>query len=201
MQRIIVLISHKAEELLRESCRKIIHALIAFVPMLACRDRGFVFVLLGAGIVVYAWSEMLRLEGIRIPLISAVKDRAFRTAEVQHFAMAPVTLACGAMFALRFYSQDAMTVAVYSLAFSDSFACLVGKTFGYAKLPFSHNKSWAGSAACFLSTFLIAYHISGGCIFPSVVTALAVTLTEMLPAGDFDNFLIPLIAGAVYSVF
>ena len=187
MQRIISVVQ-------QEACRKIIHSLIVFVPFIAGYSYQLAYFLLTSGIALYSWSEYQRLTGRYVPVLSDIKEKAFRTRDVDHFAKAPVTLALGAMGALALYPMPAAAVAIYALAFGDTAACLVGKSFGRTQIPYT-GKTWAGSAACFATVFMLAFHATGCSITKTAVVALAATLTELLPIKDYDNLLIPLVTG------
>jgi dolichol kinase len=187
MQRIITVMQ-------QEACRKIIHSLIVFVPLIARFSYSLAYFLLTAGIIIYSWSEFQRLTGHYVPVFSEIKAKAFRSQDMIHFAKAPVTLAMGAMGALALYPMPAAAVAIYALAFGDTAACLVGKSFGKTKIPYT-SKTWAGSAACFATVFALAFHATGCDIAKTSAVALAATLTELLPIKDYDNLLIPLVTG------
>ena len=187
MQRIISVVQ-------QEACRKIIHSLIVFVPFIAGYSYALAYFLLTSGIALYSWSEYQRLTGRYVPVLSDIKEKAFRTRDVDHFAKAPVTLAMGAMGALALYPMPAAAIAIYALAFGDTAACLVGKSFGRTQIPYT-GKTWAGSAACFATVFMLAFHATGCSVTKTAAVALAATLTELLPIKDYDNLLIPLVTG------
>lgn len=191
MQRIITVMQ-------QEACRKIIHCLIVFVPFIAGYSYSLVYFLLSTGIALYSWSEYQRLAGRYVPVLSDIKEKAFRTRDMDHFAKAPVTLALGAMGALALYPMPAAAVAVYSLAFGDTAACLVGKSIGKTKIPYT-GKTMEGSMACFATVFALAFHATGCDIAKTAAAALAATLTELLPVKDYDNLLIPLVTGLMLT--
>ena len=130
---------------------------------------------------------------------SDIKEKAFRTRDVDHFAKAPVTLALGAMGALALYPLPAAAVAIYSLAFGDTAACLVGKSMGKTRIPYT-GKTLEGSMACFATVFALAFHAAGCSVTKTAAAALAATLTELLPVKDYDNLLIPLVTGLILTV-
>lgn len=190
MQRVITVMQ-------QEACRKIIHSLIVFVPFIAGYSYALAYLLLFCGIIVYSWSEYQRLAGRYVPVLSDIKEKAFRTRDVDHFAKAPVTLALGAMGALALYPMPAAAVAIYALAFGDTAACLVGKSIGKTKIP-GTGKTWAGSAACLTTVFVLALSTSGCSASKAFAVALAATLTELFPVKDYDNLLIPLVTGLMF---
>ena len=189
----------RINELKIELVRKSIHMAISLVPILAAIDKGFTFALLAGGIVVYTYSEILRSEGRSIAVIAGIKELALRERDRDRFAMGPVTLAMGAMAALFFYPQPAAAVAVYALAFGDGFASLAGKFAGRRKIPFTGGKTYVGSLACFTAVFFSAYRITGSIVHSILIASIA-TLTEILPLGDFDNLLLPIVTGYTATV-
>jgi len=89
----------------------------------------------------------------------------------------------------------------------DGLADVVGRRFGTAKLPFSPDKSYAGSLGMFLGSFLfgiglLALFNAFGNFQPPIdvgrgtltvaVISLAATAVESLPFHDIDNFTITL---------
>ena len=167
MQRIITVMH-------QEACRKIIHCLIVFVPFIAGYSYSLAYFLLSCGIALYSWSEYQRLAGRYVPVLSHIKEKAFRTRDMDHFAK-------------------------YSLAFGDTAACLVGKSMGKTRIPYT-GKTLEGSMACFATVFALAFHATGCDIVKTSAAALAATLTELLPVKDYDNLLIPLVTGLMLTV-
>jgi dolichol kinase len=150
--------------------------------------------LLAAGTCGYAVFETLRMKGIHIPLISAITAKAARLRDAGRFVKGPVTLGLGALASVLFFSQTSASIAVYILAFGDSFSSVVGKTIGRVKMPFTKGKSLEGSLTCFLVSLLSAFAISRE-FGPSLIIASVSTFVEALPAKDWDNILLPLAAG------
>jgi len=182
-------------ELRTELFRKSIHMIIAITPMLAAAiDRGFTLALLGAGAIIYTYSEILRAQGHSLAFISGIKDFALRKRDKNCFAGGPVTLALGAMAALLLFPSDVAKIAIYALAFGDGFASIVGKVFGKTKIPFTGGKSVEGSMACFFAVLISSYQITSN-IGLAFTTAFVVMVAEALPLGDYDNFVIPMVAG------
>ena len=103
------------------------------------------------------------------------------------------------MGALALYPMPAAAVAIYSLAFGDTMACLVGKSMGKTRIPHT-GKTLEGSMACFATVFALAFHATGCDIAKTSATALAATLTELLPIKDYDNLLIPLVTGLMITL-
>ncbi len=93
-------------------------------------------------------------------------------------------------------------MALMMLCGGDGLADIVGRRLGRAKLPFSREKSWAGSAAMWAGSFGLAFGFvalfnAWGYFQPALAldaaagrvagVALAATLVEALPYHDIDN--------------
>lgn len=182
------------DELRTELFRKSIHMMIALVPAIASFDRGLAIALLGGGAIIYTYSEYLRAQGLSVALISGIKALALRERDMERFAAGPVTLAIGAMAALLFYPATAAKIAIYALAFGDGFASVAGKLFGKNRIPYTGGKTYEGSFACFLAVFFSTWKITEN-VVASLYIAILATVAELLPIGDYDNFLIPVTAG------
>jgi dolichol kinase len=181
-------------EITTEVVRKAIHFLVALVPSMAAFNRPLTVLALMAGTLGYAWMETLRLEGVRIPLVSSLTRMASRSRDRGRFVMGPVTLGMGALLALLFYPSPAASIAIYALAFGDGFASLVGKLFGVLRPRFLHGKSIEGSLACFTAVFVAAYRVSSS-IRVAFTAALVAAAVEALPLADYDNLALPVTVG------
>jgi dolichol kinase len=182
------------DDLKTEVLRKSIHFLIAVSPSMAALSRPFTVFFLMAGTLGYACMEMLRLSGLRVPVISSLTCMASRSRDIGHFVMGPVTLGLGALLALLLYPSPAASIAIYALAFGDGFASLAGKCFGRLRPAFLHGKSVEGSLACFTAVLIAAYQVSPD-IRVALTAALAATVVEALPLDDYDNLAMPVIVG------
>ena len=184
-----------------EIFRKSIHFLIGITPALAALNYSFTIVLLVAGTFAYTATEILRLYGIRVPLISTLTQMASRPRDSQGFVLGPVTLALGALIALTCFSPIAASIGIYALAFGDGFASLVGKLYGRHRPALLFGKSIEGSTACFAAVFVATYMVSHRFVV-AFVAAFIATATEALPLEDYDNVALPLIVGlAVQTIF
>lgn len=182
------------QEIRKEIFRKGIHLFIAFVPFLASINLFVTFIGLGAGILLYALFEMLRFQGINVPIISKVTEYASRERDKGKIVLGPVTLGLGAMAALFFYPDPAASLAIYALAFGDGLSSVVGKLFGAKRIPFTGGKSYAGSLTCFIAVFFFSLLIVRDTHI-AVIAAVSATFLEALPLKDLDNVIIPLGTG------
>ena len=179
-----------------EVVRKSLHLLIALVPALASVDLAATFGILALGTLFYAFAETSRMRGMPIPLISDLTLIASREKDRRGFVLGPVTLSLGAMLSLLLYPLPAASIAIFALAFGDGFASLVGTLVRGPKVPLLQGKTLSGSIACFVAVFLATLRITGR---PSsaLVIAAAATILEGIPAGNFDNVIIPFGVGLV----
>ena len=177
-----------------EVIRKTIHFLIALSPMMAAFNKNITIVLLGTGVLLYSLFEVMRLAGIRVPLISKLTYAASRPRDNGQFVMGPVTLGMGAMLSFIFFQPVVAAVAVYALAFGDGFASLIGRLFGRMRPGFLYGKSVEGSLACFAAVYFSAVCVLGNPLI-ALAAALAASVTEALPLKDYDNIALPLMVG------
>ncbi|MDR3161698.1 MAG: phosphatidate cytidylyltransferase [Spirochaetaceae bacterium] len=182
------------KELRTELVRKSLHVLIALVPLLAGINRPLTIALLLGGSLLYSLLELLRLSGFPVPVISTLTALASRRRDQGHFVRGPVTLGAGALLALLLYPPQAASIAVYTLAFGDGIASLVGKTAGRIRPSFLLGKSVEGSLACFTVSFIAAYRVSLNCRI-ALLAAMTGTLVDIFPLGDYDNLVMPLAVG------
>jgi dolichol kinase len=189
-----------ARELKTECIRKGIHFLIALSPVMAVMSRPVTIAILIAGTLLYTWFEVLRLSGVKIPLVSSLTSIASRSRDKGHFVLGPVTLGVGALLALLLFPPPAASIAIYALAFGDGFASLVGKFFGVHRPSIMLGKSIEGSTACFIAVFIAALRVSGS-MYAALASAITATLVEVLPLEDFDNIALPMAVGFIVQAF
>jgi len=189
-----------SEEVRIEILRKSIHLLIALVPTLAWINTPVTVALLAAGTLVYTACELLRMKGVQVPLVSRVTSRAARRRDAGKFVRGPITLGLGALLSLLFFPFEAASIAIYALAFGDGLSSLVGKLFGRIRLPLTGGKSLEGSLTCFTAVFIASFLVSGNPLGSLGVAAVAM-VTEAAPLKDFDNIILPLVAGAAALLF
>jgi dolichol kinase len=189
-----------SEEVRIEILRKSIHLLIALVPTLAWISAPATIALLAAGILVYSVCELLRMKGVQVPLVSRVTSRAARRRDAGKFVRGPITLGLGALLALLLFPFEAAAIAIYALAFGDGLSSLVGKLLGRIRLPLTGGKSLEGSLTCFTAVFIASSLVSRDPLGSLGVAAVAM-VTEAAPLKDFDNIILPLVAGAAALFF
>ena len=179
-----------------EVLRKSLHFLIALVPVLASVDLRGTTVLLATGTLFYAFAESSRLRGIPIPLVSSLTLLASRQRDKGGFVLGPVTLGLGALLSLLLYPLPAASLAIYALAFGDGVASLAGTMVRGPRIPLLRGKTVPGTLACFAAVFLVTLGVTQRPADALVVAGAAAVL-EMIPAGNFDNIILPVGVGLI----
>lgn len=188
----------------KEVFRKTIHLCSATIPFLASKNKTLIIVLLAVALVFYSVSEILRLSGKEVFIVSAITEAAARKRDENKFVLGPVTLVIGIILSLLLWHPVASSVGIYALAFGDGFASLAGKLFGRVKIPLAQGKTAAGSLTCFAAIFISCWFSLF--LSPSVTAGLDISLIalriaalgmfiEVLPLKDLDNVFIPVILG------
>lgn len=177
--------------------REDIHASGFFVPVIG----GLIGVPVVATIiiviaVIYTISEILRLEGRSIPVISAITRHAANQSELYGFAAAPLYFAIGIVATMLLFPTLAGGAAIAIFCLGDSAASIFGGLIS-TSLPFNKGKTWEGSLAGFFFAFL------AGTFFVMPAFALAgaaiAMIIEVLPLPVNDNVLVPVITGAALT--
>ena len=183
----------------KEAIRKAIHLLIALSPALAAYNLQFTVMFLILGILSYSAMELMRLFGIRVPVVSDLTSLVSRRRVKNRFVLGPVTLGLGALAALLLFPPPVAYISIFALALGDGLSSLIGKMYGKIRPDFLFGKSIEGSVACFTVTFVSAWLISRNLIV-SMTAAVTATVVEALPLKDYDNIVLPLVVGIVVQL-
>ena len=185
--------------IVKEIFRKSIHICSSIVPFFLERFYKPVIFILIFAVTAYSVSELLRLKGHSIPVISKITEIAARKRDENKFVLGPVTLVLGILLAAIFLPLDCARVGIFALAFGDGLASLGGKLFGKVTIPGAHGKTVAGSLTCFTAVYISTFCASSSC-FVSLVVATFAMFIEVLPITDFDNLIIPIATGSLYKI-
>ena len=182
-----------ANDLVRED----IHAAGFFMPVIASLIGVPLVGALIFAIAIYTVSEIWRLEGKTLPLISAITGHAASQSELHGFAAAPLYFAGGILFTLVVFPHPASYAAIAMFCLGDSTASLFGGLVSTG-LPFNKGKTWEGSLAGVFFAFLAGlFFVAPLWAFVGAVIAMTI---EVLPLPVNDNVLIPVITGAVLTL-
>jgi dolichol kinase len=151
---------------------------------------------LAAGTLFYAFAESSRLKGFPIPLVSELTLIASREKDRHGFVLGPVTLGLGAMLSLLLYPLPAASLAVYALAFGDGIASLAGNMVQGPRIPLLGGKTVSGSLACFSAVFIVTLSVTQRPA-DALILAAAGAVLEAIPAGNFDNIILPVGVGLI----
>lgn len=175
----------------KEFLRKLSHFFISFVFILTT------FFLTNLEIYFFALFLLLAvLIAKNLKLFSSIFKTKRKTFGIIFF---PVSLTISTFVFLP-QSQNAFIFGMAILAISDSLAAVLGKNLG--KKEIIKNKTYVGSFAFFISTFLITIfflpNLSFILILKSLFIAFFVTVVEVVLKYGLDNIFIPLFSGLLF---
>jgi dolichol kinase len=174
--------------------RENIHAAGIVMPIIA-HVIGVLPVAIFIGVlsIVYFVSEVARLYGRNLPLISTITRHAASQSELYGFAAAPLFYALGILFTLLVFPYPVSAAAIAIFTLGDSVASIFGGTLGI-RLPFNKGKTLEGS----LSGFVFAFLASSLFVAPwiAAIGAAFAMFIEYLPVPVNDNILIPIVTAS-----
>ena len=121
---------------------------------------------------------------------------AARRRDENKFVKGPITLVLGIIGCALLWHSQATAIGIYALAFGDGFASLFGKLFGRVHIPWTKGKTVVGSLVCFFAVFVSSFLVCHNTLYAYMLAFIAMII-EVLPLGDFDNILIPIIVGGI----
>lgn len=176
----------------QEFRRKGVHVCSVLVPFLANVNYLLTLKLLIGITIFYLFSEWVRLNGIRLPVLNFVTRLCVRSSERRRFALAPLTLSLGVILSLILFSRTIACIVIIIVACADSVATIVGMFYGRVKVPYNRKKSVEGSIAFLVSAFICSiFYLPLGI---ALIVSLVSCIIETLPI-EFDNISIPLGTG------
>lgn len=128
-------------------------------------------------------------------------------AEEQLKESAMVPYAFAVLLTIITFPKPIALIAIYTLAISDPLSAIIGIRFGKRRIV--PHKSLEGSAAFFLSSFLICIfvlgsyvgNLSGAVLLVSLLVSFTTSAFEMLPLRIDDNLTIPLFSAFMLWIF
>jgi len=183
-----------------EVLREMIHIsgiLVPFVCIYLLSDR-LVSLLILAFTSIYTASEVSRMLGKNLPIISTITLKAADRSELQEFVTRPIAYALGIASSLLLFRPPISYASIAILTLGDGSAAIFGKRLGRTVFPLNKGKRVEGSLFGFIFAFF------GATLFISPTKALigAVTgiLAECLPSPIDDNVTIPLVSGVTLTL-
>ena len=180
----------------RDLLRENIHIAGFFVALLtmylALNHYWVAFVILVVTLA-YIISELSRMLGVNIPIVSTITWNATLKPEVYEFVTAPIFFAFGIMLALLLFPAPINYASIAVFTLGDGFATIFGKTIGKHVFPYNKGKKAEGTIFGFLFASL------GALVFVNplraILGAATAMIIETLPTPINDNLTIPLAAG------
>jgi phosphoserine phosphatase/dolichol kinase len=184
----------------RELIREVIHMAGFLVPvftMLFSLNHFFVVSLILAVTGLYVASEIARILGVNVPIISTITWKAAMQPEIYEFITAPIFFAMGIILALIIFPPPISYASIAIFTLGDSFASLFGRKMGNHVFPYNKGKKIEGTLFGFLFASTGASVFIGPAMSLSRVLLAAASgmIMESLPTPVNDNLTIPLAAG------
>ncbi|MBO1223254.1 MAG: HAD-IB family phosphatase [Candidatus Scalindua sediminis] len=176
----------------QEFRRKGIHFGAVLVPFFAGVNFTLTLDLMIIITVLFMFSELLRLNGISLPIMNLITRLCIRTGEQRRFTLAPVTLSLGIILSLLLFPKLIACVVIIIVALSDSIATVTGRFYGRIRIPYNHGKTVEGSMAFFVSAFMCSiFFVPLGI---ALIVSFVSCIIESLPF-KIDNISVPLGTG------
>lgn len=175
--------------------RSVIHISGFAIPFICTflLNQNLVILLILLTTFIYTISELTRIIGINLPVVTSITKHAAVKLELYEFATAPIFYASGIILSLIIFPPHISYVSIAILTLGDGFASLFGKKYGKRHYKFNKVKSLEGSIFGFIFAFLGAALFSD--ILRALIAAMAGMSIECLPTPVNDNLLVPLIVG------
>jgi dolichol kinase len=181
--------------ILKNKSRMTVHACALLVPLLVeSTSKSLVLIALVAATLLYVLSEILRLKGKELPLITRFTLRLSLDDERTHFVVAPVSLSAGVILSLLLFPENIAYASIATAAVGDLVAAYVGERFGRTRVG---RRTLEGFAAGLVASFLAA----SLWVSPSLAIVGSATgmLFELIGILD-DNLTIPIGAGSAMFI-
>ena len=181
-------------DLLRENIH-IAGFLVAFITMYFALSHFWVAFVILMVTLVYTISELARMMGVNIPIVSTITWKAALQPEVHEFVTAPIFFAFGIMLALLLFPAPVNYASIAVFTLGDGFATIFGRTIGRHVFPYNKGKKVEGTIFGFFLALL------GAVVFvtplKAIIGAATAMIIETLPTPINDNLTIPLAAGLI----
>ncbi len=195
------------------SYRKIVHILVGNIVFLWwVFDSRYVMAFLAAA----PFILLLLLSTPRSPLRNL--DNSFlkmATAQGHGLGLVYYAISWTILALLLFDNRLVASIAIVAMSYGDGVGGLIGKKYGHLKIW--RNKSYVGTAAVFLGTFLATMAViffytflntyipslnvfsfgTLGTVAVSALVAAFVALVELFSPGEYDNLIVPLSTAAL----
>ena len=179
----------------QEIRRKLLHILIACVPIFSSLVYHTTLMVLFVLSSIYVISECLRLNGYSFPMFGGITRSSIRKEEERGFAFGAVTLVLGAILSILLFPEAIASTVIWIVAFADTAATIVGRNLGNHRIPYNKKKSIEGSISALIVAFFCGYIYLP--LFPALLAAFFSSIIESLPIRALDNLLMPIGTGTL----
>jgi len=152
------------------------------------------FAILFSGMIIYLFSEYLRMNNRNNTLIARITSLVSRKRDSDYPVWGPITLIIGTLLSLVLFPLPVASISIWILAFGDGIASIAGNKFSSFVLPHTQGKTFAGSFACFIIIYLITFRITMSMPKAFLLSGIG-TFLEALPIDDLDNIVLPVGVG------
>lgn len=180
------------EKVLFEIKRKLIHVsvTVTIAVFLALFKKEISLIFLAATILLGTYIYFQLRKGKTFAIVSKLLNKFERRKMISKWpGKGAFFLFLGCFLTILIYEEKIAFASILILGISDALAAIIGKPFGRLKIG---NKSMEGTAAFYLSTFIIVSVLFGYPLAPFV--AAIACLSEYIPKID-DNLSVPLVSG------
>ena len=176
--------------------RKVIHLSALLVPLFSeLTSRFIVVAALSIITITYTLTEVLRLKGRQLPIITPFTLKMSRREERTSFIIRPIYLAIGIILTLVLYPSTIAYSAICIGAIGDPIAAVVGGRVGRRRII--RRKTMEGFVAGLTASFLAVSLLVPP--FIALVGAAGGMLMELLDVPD-DNLTMPIVAGTLMTL-
>jgi len=184
--------SPTSTEVRRELKRKSLHLPGLLAPFSFQYYPRLSTALLALVCALYYLAELRRISNKPpLPVIGYLSERLTRS---PHMDLAPIFLAVGLGIASHFLPLKAAFAGALLACLCDTFAALIGMTFGKQRIFFL-KKTYLGTFAFFVSAIVALIPLLG--MEGALITAAVTSVIEALSIEGVDNLLLPILGGVV----
>jgi len=173
----------------RKLFRKVVHMMGFFLiaGIIEFLPRWALVPSLIMGILTYIIIEILRVRGVKMPVIAIMVEHLSRKSEKGWIFMPTFYFLLSLTMIAMFFDTTTMYLALIALTFGDSTAALVGERYGRHEL--FGDKTMEGSLAFFIVSFIgFTFFID---VRTALVTAAFASIIESI-SYEYDNFTVPI---------
>jgi dolichol kinase len=181
----------------RDLIRESIHfsgLLVPVVTLYLSLNHYFIAFIIFLVTLTYIASELSRIYGVNIPMISTITWKAAIQPEIYEFVTAPISFAAGIALTLLIFPPPVSYAAIAVFTVGDVSATLFGKGLGRHTIPYNKGKKIEGTLFGILFASLGAYLFTLNPLKAVIAAAVGMTV-ESLPSPINDNLTIPIAAG------